>query len=239
MNLDNNVKCRKQTRAIKFTPHINPYALGSVMAEFGNTKVHITVSLEEGVPHWMKGKGQGWITAEYNMLPGATHTRSKRERNGPGGRTQEIQRLIGRCLRTIVDLKKLGENSIFVDCDVIVADGGTRTTSISGAYVALVLATRELTKRGLSKENPLKEAIAAVSVGIDPQGNILADLNYQEDSSCHTDMNFVMTKSGKFVEIQGTAEKDPFNKDQLMVIMSCAEESLKEVFNMQDQVLSL
>lgn len=239
MDSNTNVTYRKHARMIKFTPHINPYALGSVMAEFGNTKVHVTVSLEEGVPPWMRGKGQGWISAEYNMLPGATHTRSKRERNGLGGRTQEIQRLIGRSLRTIVDLKKLGENSIVVDCDVIVADGGTRTTSISGAYVALALASRELIKRGLAKENPLKEAIAAISVGIDPQGNILADLDYKEDSSCHTDMNLVMTKSGKFVEIQGTAEKEPFNKEQLLMIMTCGEEALKEVFKLQDQVLAL
>lgn len=237
MNSSNNISFRKTPRSIKFTPNINPYALGSVLAEFGNTKVHITVSLEDNVPPWMRGKGQGWVTAEYNMLPGSTHTRSKRERNGPGGRTQEIQRLIGRSLRTMVDLKKLGENSLVVDCDVIVADGGTRTTSISGAYVALCLAMNALIKKGSIKENPLREQLAAISVGIDAKGNILADLNYEEDSSCHTDMNFVMTKSGKFIEVQGTAEKEPFSKDQLNLILSCAEEALMAVFKKQDEVL--
>src|SRR5690606_12966049 len=154
---------RDTPRPIKFTPGINPYAFGSVMAEFGNTKVHITAAVQESVPPFLKGKGQGWVTAEYAMLPSATHTRSDRERKGPSGRTQEIQRLIGRSLRSIIDLTKLGERTIMIDCDVIVADGGTRTTSISGAYVALELAVKKLLQQGLIKESPLRDGLAAIS----------------------------------------------------------------------------
>lgn len=229
---------RSEPRAISFTPGINPYAYGSVMAEFGNTKVHITASLEEGIPPWLKGSGKGWVTAEYSMLPGSTHTRSRRERSSVGGRTQEIQRLIGRALRSVVDLKKLGEKSIVVDCDVIVADGGTRTTSISGAYVALMLAFKRMQNEGLIKEIPVKEALAALSVGISKDGNIIADLNYEEDSTCETDMNIVMTKSGKFIEIQGTAEGEPFSREQLDNLLVCADGALKHVFAAQDKALN-
>lgn len=228
---------RATPRPIKFTTGINPYAQGSVMAEFGNTKVHITASVEESVPPFLKGKGQGWVTAEYSMLPSSTHTRSQRERKGPSGRTQEIQRLIGRSLRSIVDLTKLGERSILIDCDVIVADGGTRTTSISGAYVALEIAVRKLLAAGLLQTNPIKEGLAAISVGISKNNEILADLNYEEDSSCNTDMNIVMTSSGKFVEVQGTAEGEPFSMDELNALLKCAGDSLKVVMKAQQEAL--
>jgi ribonuclease PH len=228
---------RATPRPIKFSTGINPYAQGSVMAEFGNTKVHITASVEESVPPFLKGKGQGWVTAEYSMLPSSTHTRSQRERKGPSGRTQEIQRLIGRSLRSIVDLSKLGERSILIDCDVIVADGGTRTTSISGAYVALEMAVRKLLAAGLLTTNPIKEGLAAISVGISKNSEILADLNYEEDSSCNTDMNIVMTSSGKFVEVQGTAEGEPFSMDELNALLKCAGESLKVVMKAQQDAL--
>ncbi|MFP5386961.1 MAG: ribonuclease PH, partial [Bacteriovoracia bacterium] len=220
-----------------FTTGINPYAAGSVMAEFGNTKVHITAVVQESVPPFLKGKGQGWVTAEYSMLPSATHTRSDRERKGASGRTQEIQRLIGRSLRSVVDLNKLGERSILVDCDVIVADGGTRTTSISGAYIALEMAVKKLMKDGLLKESPIKDGLAAISIGINKNDEIIADLNYEEDSSCGTDMNIVMTSSGKFVEVQGTAEGEPFSMEHLQSLLSCAQTALKVVMEEQKAVL--
>lgn len=228
---------RDTPRPIKFTPGINPYAHGSVMAEFGNTKVHITASVQESVPPFLKGKGQGWVTAEYSMLPSSTHTRSDRERKGPSGRTQEIQRLIGRSLRCVVDMKKLGERSILIDCDVIVADGGTRTTSISGAYVALEMAVKKLMKDGLLKENPIKDGLAAISIGINKDNEVIADLNYEEDSSCGTDMNIVMTASGKFVEVQGTAEGDPFSMEHLQDLLACAKKALQVVVKEQQAVL--
>lgn len=228
---------RETPRSIKFTPNINPYAAGSVMAEFGNTKVHITASVQESVPPFLKGKGQGWVTAEYSMLPSSTHTRSDRERKGPSGRTQEIQRLIGRSLRSIVDLQKLGERSILIDCDVIVADGGTRTTSISGAYIALEMAVRKLMKDGLLKASPIKDGLAAISIGINKNDEIIADLNYEEDSTCGTDMNIVMTSSGKFVEVQGTAEGEPFSMEHLQALLTCAQSALKVVMKEQNAVL--
>lgn len=228
---------RSNPREIKFTPNINPYAAGSVIAEFGNTKVHITATLEDSLPPWLRGQGKGWVSAEYNMLPGSTHTRSRRERSKVGGRTYEIQRLIGRALRSVVDLEKLGEISIQVDCDVLVADGGTRTTSISGAYVALQLAFKKLMAEGKIKENPMTEQIGAISVGVNTNGKVLADLNYEEDSSCETDMNIVMTRSGEFIEIQGTAEEKPFNRAQLNALLEAAEASLQVVFEEQNKVL--
>lgn len=229
---------RDVPRPIKFTPNINPYAFGSVMAEFGNTKVHITAAVQESVPPFLKGKGQGWVTAEYAMLPSATHTRSDRERKGPSGRTQEIQRLIGRSLRSIIDLTKLGERTIMIDCDVIVADGGTRTTSISGAYVALELAVKKLLHQGLIKESPLRDGLAAISVGINKQNEVVADLNYEEDSSCSTDMNIVMTASGKYVEVQGTAEGEPFSNEHLQALLECARKAIQVVIKEQQAVLS-
>lgn len=228
---------RDTPRPIKFTPNINPYAAGSVMAEFGNTKVHITANVQESVPPFLKGKGQGWVTAEYAMLPSSTHTRSERERKGASGRTQEIQRLIGRSLRSIVDMQKLGERSILIDCDVIVADGGTRTTSISGAYIALEMAVKKLMSSGLLKESPIKDSLAAISIGINKNDEVIADLNYEEDSSCGTDMNIVMTGSGKFVEVQGTAEGEPFSMEHLNALLSCAQTALKVVMKEQKAIL--
>lgn len=229
---------RSQPREIKFTSGINPYAAGSVIAEFGNTKVHITASVEESVPRFLKDKGQGWVTAEYSMLPSSTHTRNRRERSKVSGRTQEIQRLIGRSLRAIIDLEKLGERSIQIDCDVLVADGGTRTTSISGAYVALAMAVNKLMEDGLLKESPIKEPLAALSVGISSEGKVIADLNYEEDSTCETDMNIVMTKEGKFIEVQGTAEGEPFSREELNAILDCATDALQVVFTAQEKALS-
>lgn len=228
---------RSTPREIKFEKNENPYAYGAVMVSFGNTKVHVTASVEDSLPPWLKGKGQGWVTAEYNMLPSSTHTRSRRERSKVGGRTQEIQRLIGRSLRSIVDLVKLGEQSIVIDCDVMIADGGTRTASISGAYVALFMAIERLIKEGKISENPIKNQLAAISVGISKEGKVIADLNYEEDSTCETDMNLVMTKDGKFIELQGTAEGEPFSIDQLQGILEAAKSSLDYVFKAQDQFL--
>jgi ribonuclease PH len=207
------------------------------MAEFGNTKVHITATIEESVPPFLKGKGQGWVTAEYSMLPASTHTRNQRERSKIGGRTQEIQRLIGRALRAVVDLKKLGERTLMLDCDVLVADGGTRTTSVSGCYVAIALAFNKLMKEGKISESPLKEALAAISVGINKEGKIIADLNYEEDSSCEADVNLVATKGGKFIEIQGTAEGEPFSQDQLDALLICGKKALEMVFEAQEAAL--
>ena len=229
---------RDTPREIKFTTGINPYALSSVIVEFGNTKVHITATLEESVPPWMKGSGKGWVTAEYSMLPGATHTRGRRERGKIGGRTYEIQRLIGRSLRSVVDLEKMGELSIQVDCDVLVADGGTRTASISGAYVALALGFKKLISEGKVEVNPLLHQLGAISVGINKEGRIIADLNYDEDSTCETDMNVVMTRTGEFVELQGTAEEKPFKREQLDALLKAAESSLQTVFTEQDKAIS-
>jgi ribonuclease PH len=228
---------RFEPREIKFTKNINPYAAGSVIAEFGNTKVHITATIEENLPRWLKGQGKGWVTAEYNMLPAATHSRNRRERSKVGGRTQEIQRLIGRSLRAVVDMEKLGERSIVIDCDVLVADGGTRTTSISGAYVALSMAIQKLIEAGELTESPINEPLAALSCGINADGKVIADLNYEEDSSCETDMNIVMTKAGRFIEIQGTAEGQPFSREQMDALMDCAEKALENVFTAQEEAL--
>lgn len=229
---------RDQPRKINFTKNINPYAYGSVIAEFGNTKVHITASVDEKVPSWMKGSNQGWVTAEYSMLPGSTHERVRRERKSISGRTQEIQRLIGRALRAVVDMQKLGERQIVIDCDVLIADGGTRTTSISGAYVALELAVKKLMDEGKLLENPIKEKLGALSIGIDKENNIIADLNYVEDSSCEADVNIVMTESGNIVEVQGTAEGEPFSREQFNSVMDCAATAIKEVFKKQTEILS-
>ena len=229
---------RSTPREIVMTSGINPYSQGSVMVQFGQTKIHITATVEESVPPFLRGKGEGWVTAEYSMLPGSTHTRSRRERNKVSGRTMEIQRLIGRSLRSIMDLKKLGERSINIDCDVLVADGGTRTASISGGFVALKMAVQKLLNEGKIKENPISTPLAAISVGITKEGDIVADLNYEEDSSCETDMNVVMTKDGRFVEVQGTAEGEPFSEDYLHQLLSCSREALKVVFEAQEKAFS-
>ena len=228
-----------QIRPVTFTRQFTCHAEGSVLVEFGNTKVICTASVEEGVPRFMKGKGEGWITAEYSMLPRATHTRSGREaaRGKQGGRTLEIQRLIARSLRAAVDLKLLGENTITVDCDVIQADGGTRTASISGACVALVDAINYMRGKGILKTNPLKHMIAAVSVGV-VNGEPVTDLEYTEDSIAETDMNVVMTETGQFIEVQGTAEGEPFSMEEMMTMLELAKQGLYEVFTQQQLALN-
>lgn len=228
---------RTSPRKIKIQTNVNPYTAGSVMIWFGNTQVLVTATVEESVPRWMDKEGRGWVTGEYAMLPSATHTRSRRERKSVSGRTQEIQRLIGRSLRAAIDLEKLGERSILIDCDVIVADGGTRTASISGAFVALSLAIKKLIAEKKISTSPIIHQIGALSIGINSQGEIIADLNYEEDSTCETDMNLVMTRDGSFIEIQGTAEGKPFSKQELEAVLSCGKTALSHVFSVQDEVL--
>lgn len=214
------------------------HAEGSVLVSFGDTKVICTASVEESVPPFLRGKGTGWVTAEYSMLPRATHTRSPREatKGKIGGRTHEIQRLIGRSLRAVTDMALLGERSIHIDCDVIQADGGTRTASITGAYVALFDAVTGLVKSGKLSAFPLKEAVAAVSVGI-VGGEVLLDLDYPEDSAAEVDMNFVMTSSDRFVEVQGTAEAEPFTLNQMDALRDSAIAGIRRLFAVQQEVL--
>lgn len=221
-------------RPIKITRNFTKHAEGSVLIEFGDTMVICTASVEESVPSFLRGKGTGWVTAEYAMLPRATHTRSSREaaKGKQTGRTLEIQRLIGRSLRAVTDLEKLGERSVYIDCDVIQADGGTRTASITGAYVALVDALTSLKTKGLLAEVPLKEAVAAVSVGI-VGGEAMLDLNYIEDSSAEVDMNFVITSSGRFVEVQGTAEAEPFTSAEMDAMRDLAVNGVQQLFSFQ------
>ena len=219
-------------RTVKITPNFLPHADGSVLIECGNTKVICTASIDESVPPFLRGKGQGWVTAEYGMLPASTATRMRREAAAgkQGGRTQEIQRLIGRSLRAAVDMAKLGERQILIDCDVIQADGGTRTASISGAYVALALAVKKLLSDGLITENPLTGSIAAVSVGM--------DLDYPEDSGCDSDINVVMNGEGKIIEIQGTAEGAPFDFDELAELIKLAQKGIAELSALQQRALA-
>ncbi|GLR71359.1 ribonuclease PH [Agaribacter marinus] len=228
-----------QIRPVSITRNYTIHAEGSVLIEFGNTKVLCNASVNEGVPRFMKGQGKGWITAEYSMLPRATHTRSDREaaRGKQGGRTLEIQRLIARSLRAAVDLKMLGENTIVVDCDVIQADGGTRTASITGACVALVDALSHMRTKGIIKNNPLKCMIAAISVGIF-RGTPIADLEYLEDSEAETDMNVIMTDTGKLIEVQGTAEGEAFSFDELNEMLGLAKTGINELFDIQRTALS-
>ncbi|MFV1982250.1 MAG: ribonuclease PH [Thiohalomonadales bacterium] len=228
-----------QLREIKITRNYTKHAEGSVLIECGDTKVLCTASVEERVPGFLRGKNQGWITAEYGMLPRSTGSRMGREaaRGKQGGRTVEIQRLIGRSLRAAVDLKKLGENSITIDCDVIQADGGTRTASITGAYVALVDAINYLLNKKVIKENPLINQIAAISVGIYKNEAVL-DLDYDEDSNCETDMNVIMNNDNHFIEIQGTAEGTAFTEDQLVKLLAVAKKGILELIEKQTQALS-
>ena len=228
-----------QIRPVTITRHFTCHAEGSVLVEFGNTKVICNATVEEGVPRFMKGKGEGWITAEYSMLPRATHSRSGREaaRGKQGGRTLELQRLIARSLRAAVDLKLLGENTITLDCDVIQADGGTRTASITGACVALVDALTHMRSKGILKANPLKHMIAALSVGV-YKGNAIADLEYLEDSDAETDMNVVMTETGKLIEVQGTAEGEPFSFEEMSEMLDLAKHGLRELFDIQKTALN-
>jgi len=228
-----------ELRKIKITRHYTRHAEGSVLIECGDTKVICTATVEERVPGFLRGKNQGWITAEYGMLPRSTGSRMGREaaRGKQGGRTIEIQRLIGRSLRAAVDLTKLGENSITIDCDVIQADGGTRTASITGAYVALVDAVNHLMAKKVIKENPIVNHIAAISVGI-YKGEAVLDLDYDEDSNCETDMNVIMNDDSKFIEIQGTAEGAAFSEDELAKLLKVAKKGIAELIEMQTQALS-
>ncbi|WP_296511250.1 ribonuclease PH [Rhodoferax sp.] len=226
-------------RPVRITRHYTMHAEGSVLIEFGNTKVLCTASVEEKVPPHKRGSGEGWVTAEYGMLPRATHSRSDREaaRGKQTGRTQEIQRLIGRSLRAVFDLKKLGERTIQLDCDVIQADGGTRTAAITGAFVAAQDAVNGLLAAGKIAATPITAAVAAISVGI-VQGTPVLDLEYTEDSACDTDMNVVMTGAGHFVEVQGTAEGVAFTRSEMDQLLTLAEKGIGELMTLQQQALS-
>jgi ribonuclease PH len=228
-----------QLRPVTITRQYTCHAEGSVLVEFGNTKVICNASVEKGVPRFLRGEGQGWLTAEYGMLPRSTGSRMGREaaRGKQGGRTVEIQRLIGRSLRAAVDLSKLGEHTVYVDCDVIQADGGTRTASITGACVAIADAFKKMQADGLVKESPMKEMIASVSVGI-YQGVPVLDLDYPEDSNAETDMNVIMTENGGFVEVQGTAEGETFSRQELNSMLELAEKGITELSVLQQTALA-
>jgi len=227
-----------QMRLVRFTRHFTRHAEGSVLVEFGDTRVLCTATVETRVPPFLKGKGRGWVTAEYGMLPRATHDRMVREsaRGKQGGRTLEIQRLIGRALRAVVDLEAMGERQIIVDCDVLQADGGTRTAAISGGYVALCDAVNHCLKKGLLKKNPLHGQLAAISVGI-YQGVPVLDLDYDEDSQAETDMNLVMNEAGGVIEIQGTAEGHAFRRDELDAMLELGEKGVREIMARQRETL--
>jgi ribonuclease PH len=232
-------RAANQLRPVRITRAYTIHAEGSVLIEFGNTKVLCTASVEEKVPGHKKGSGEGWVTAEYGMLPRATHTRSDREaaRGKQSGRTQEIQRLIGRSLRAVFDLKKLGERTIQIDCDVLQADGGTRTASITGAFVAAQDAVNTLIASGKLSASPIVASVAAISVGV-VAGTSLLDLEYTEDSACDTDMNVVMTGAGRFVEVQGTAEGAAFTRQELDTMLALAEKGILELMALQQASLS-
>ncbi len=229
-----NQRADNELRPVRLTRGFTRHAEGSVLVEFGETRVLCTASVEAKVPGFLRGQGKGWLTAEYGMLPRATHTRGDREaaRGKQSGRTQEIQRLIGRSLRAVVDLQALGENTIQLDCDVLQADGGTRTAAITGACVAVADALAWMRQQGLIEGNPLREMVAAVSVGLHGDQALL-DLDYQEDSSCDTDLNLVMTASGGFVEIQGTAEGRPFHAEQLERMLALGRQGTAELARLQ------
>ncbi|MGR3807222.1 RNAse PH [Pasteurella testudinis DSM 23072] len=227
------------TRPIKISRHYTKHAEGSVLVEFGDTKVLCNASLENNVPRFLKGQGQGWITAEYGMLPRSTNVRMQREaaRGKQGGRTLEIQRLIGRSLRAMIDLTALGERTITVDCDVIQADGGTRTAAISGACVAVIDAVNTLLANGDLKTNPIKGLVAAISVGI-VDGTAVCDLEYVEDSAAETDMNVVMAEDGRMIEVQGTAEGEPFSHQELLQLLELAQGGIAQIFAVQRAALN-
>lgn len=229
----------QQVRPVTITRHFTQHAEGSVLIAFGETRVLCTASVEEGVPRFLKGQGQGWITAEYGMLPRATHTRNPREaaKGKQGGRTLEIQRLIARSLRAAVDLSKLGEYTITLDCDVLQADGGTRTASITGACVALADALASMQKKGQLKANPMKGFVAAISVGI-VAGEAVCDLEYVEDSAAETDMNVVMMEDGRMIEVQGTAEGEPFSQQELITLLELARGGIDSLIQAQKAALA-
>ena len=234
-----NGRAAQELRPITLTRQYTKHAEGSVLVCFGDTKVLCTASVEERVPGFLKGTGKGWVTAEYGMLPRATHTRNDREasRGKQGGRTLEIQRLIGRSLRSVMDMEALGERAITIDCDVLQADGGTRTASITGGYVALVDAVQSLRKKGLIKSDPVHGAVAAVSVGIGG-GEVLLDLDYSEDSQAETDMNVVMNEAGAFIEVQGTAEGHAFHRHELDTMLKLAEQGITQLITKQREALA-
>ena len=225
-----------QLRNVTVQKNYLKHAEGSCLISFGDTKVVCSASVEEGVPPFLKGKGQGWVTAEYGMLPRSCSQRISREKGGGSGRTQEIQRLVGRSLRAVVDMKKLGERTVKIDCDVIQGDGGTRTASITGGYIALAMAMKKIQKAKLISAWPITQQVAAISVG-KKDGTALLDLNYVEDSSAEVDMNIVMLGSGNFVEVQGTAEGKAFSKKDMDAMVKLAEKGIKELFSVQNKVL--
>ena len=231
-------RAANQLRTVELIPNYTRYAEGSCLAKFGNTHVLCTATVEEKLPGWMKGQGKGWVTAEYGMLPRSTHSRMDREaaKGKQSGRTQEIQRLVGRALRAVVDLQGLGERQLKIDCDVIQADGGTRTASVTGGYVAMALAMQHLVKIGALPKMPLTDSIAAISCGIH-NGVPVLDLDYEEDSAADTDANFVITGKGGIVEIQGTAEKDPFSQEQFLTLLDLARKGCGELMDIQKKVL--
>lgn len=226
-------------REVTLETGVNRYAEGSCLVTFGHTKVLVTASLEEGVPGFLRGKGQGWVTAEYGMLPRATHTRGRREaaQGKQSGRTQEIQRLIGRSLRSVVDLAALGERQITIDCDVVQADGGTRTAAVTGAWVALEQAFRYLREEGVLKADPMRDQVAAISCGI-YKGVPVADLDYPEDSDAEIDANFVMSGDGRIVEVQATGEQRAFSRDELAAILDLADAGCRQLFAAQRAALA-
>lgn len=225
-----------ELRKIEIIPHFNPYAEGSCLIKCGNTHVICTATVENKVPSWIKNEEKGWVTAEYAMLPRATQTRVNRETKGVSGRTHEIQRLIGRALRAVVDLEAIKGYSVLIDCDVVQADGGTRTASITGSFVALYLALKKMTDDGILDCLPIREFVAAVSCGI-CNGCPLLDLEYQEDSNAQVDANFVLTESGKIIEIQGTAEEAPFSKNDYLTLMNFAQKGIDELINKQKEAI--
>ena len=225
-----------QAREVDIEIGVAPYAEGSCLISTGNTQVLCAASVAEGVPGWREESGAGWVTAEYGMLPRATHTRTSRERSGPRGRTQEIQRLIGRSIRSVTDMEVMGQHTVTVDCDVLQADGGTRTAAITGAFVAVRLAVRWMVENGLAERDPLKEAVAGVSVGI-VEGLLCLDLDYREDSAAQVDMNVIGTRSGGLVEVQGTAEGDPFGRADFDSLLDLAVVGLEGLFAAQQRVL--
>ncbi len=224
-------------RPIQFTPNFVAYPEGSVLVTWGNTRVLCNLTLQDGVPNWLKGQGTGWMTAEYALLPRSTHTRTSREIHGLKGRTQEIRRLIGRALRMAVDLTLIGERTLLLDCDVIQADGGTRVASITGGYLALALALNPLIASGDIPPNALRPPIAAVSVGM-LKGQPLLDLDYSEDSRAEVDLNVAMTSDGRFIEVQGTAEGEPFSNADLDKMLALAHKGIREIIALQMQILS-
>lgn len=231
-------RLKDEIRNIEIVPNFNPYAEGSCLIKCGGTHVVCTASVEDKVPTWLKGQNKGWITAEYAMLPRATQIRVPREAKKPSGRTQEIQRLIGRALRAVVDLEKMKDISICIDCDVIQADGGTRTASITGGFVALYLCVRKLLLEKKLKTNPIREYVAAVSCAIH-EGEKILDVDYEEDSHAQADMNFVLTESGKIVEIQGTAEGNPFEEDDFKELLGLAREGIAKLIEKQREALGM